>query len=391
MDTMPHIVVGITGCMASYKACELVRGFQKAHCTVEVMMTKSATQFVNPQTFRALTGKDVLLEVFNENAYTIPHISLAKNADLMLIAPCTANTLAKITHGIADNVLTSATLATTAPLAIAPSMNVHMFENTATQENLQTLRKRGVHIIEPESGYLACGEIGQGRLANTEDIVAASLAIINKKHDLKGKRILVTAGPTQEAIDPVRYITNHSSGKMGFACAEAAANRGAEVTLVSGPVSLATPASVKRIDVVSAQDMYNACLENTNYDLAIFAAAVGDMRPEYIAEQKLKKQQDNLDTLNLVENPDIIENFAQNSSACIVGFAAETQNLIEHAQEKLQKKHADIIVANNVNDGVFGSNTNKVSFISKQGTENLERMSKSDLADIIIDKAFKLA
>ncbi|MEY8562275.1 bifunctional phosphopantothenoylcysteine decarboxylase/phosphopantothenate--cysteine ligase CoaBC [Eggerthellaceae bacterium 3-80] len=388
------VVLGITGCIAAYKSAEIVRGLQKAGVRVKVVMTEHATHFVDPVTFRSLTHEKVAVGLFDDPSDPIHHISLAQEADVMLLAPCTANMLAKIANGIADDLLSTTVLATTAPLVIAPAMNVHMYENPATRYNIGKLQIRGVHFVEAGTGYLACGDIGKGRLADVEDIVSATLSMLGVKRDLAGKHVMITAGPTVEPIDPVRYITNRSSGKTGYAIARAAFARGADVTLISGPVALQAPEGVSMVYVQTADEMLAAAQEAfKSADIGIFAAAVADMKPARAADHKLKKgsDDDQLSGIELVENPDILETLAANKgSRVVVGFAAETDNVIENAQKKLISKHADVIVANQVGEGMaFGTDDNEVWFIDDEDTEGLPRMSKANLADAILSKSLE--
>lgn len=386
------VLLGVTGCIAVYKACEILRLLQKAGVRVKVVMTEHATHFVDPTTFRALTHEPVAVGLFDDPSDPIHHISLAQEADVFLIAPCTANVVAKIANGIADDLLTTTALATTAPIVIAPAANVHMYENPATRYNLGKLSIRGMRIVEAGSGYLACGDVGRGRLADIEDIVEATLEELGVTRDLVGRRVVVTAGPTIEPIDPVRYITNHSSGKMGYAIARAAAVRGAQVTLVSGPVSLGEPEGVKTVHVRTAREMLEACEGPFDQaDIAVFAAAVADMRPKDASDHKLKKgvADDQLATIELVENPDILATLAAHKgSTVVVGFAAETDHVIPNAERKLEKKRADFIVANQVGDGItFGKDDNAAWLVDAEGAEELPRMAKTRLADAILDKA----
>ncbi len=391
------VLLGVTGCIAAYKSCEILRGLQKAGVRVKVVMTEHATHFVDPTTFRALTHEPVAVGLFDDPSDPIHHISLAEEADAFLIAPCTANVMAKIANGIADDLLTTTALACTAPLIIAPAMNVHMYEAAATRYNYGKLEIRGARFIEAGEGYLACGDVGRGRLADIDDIVATTLEVLGHKRerDLQGTRVMVTAGPTIEPIDPVRYITNRSSGKMGYALARAAARRGAHVTLVSGPVALDCPDGVERVWVESAEDMLEAAQAAFDAcDLAFFAAAVADMRPEAASPIKLKKGRAGVDlsTIRLVENPDILATLAaRKTQQFVVGFAAETNDVVANAKIKLEKKHADLIVANLVGDGVaFGTDDNAASLVTRDGTEALGLMPKDDLASAIIDRAIDL-
>ena len=392
------VLLGVTGCIAAYKSCEIVRGLQKAGIRVKVVMTEHAAEFVGPTTFRALTREPVALGLFDAPADPIHHISLAQECNLFLIAPCTANVAAKIAHGIADDLLTTTALATRAPLVLAPAMNVGMYEAAATQENLETLRRRGVHLIDAAEGYQACGDVGKGRLEEPEVIVQRVLELLGEldagssKGDLAGKRVMITAGPTVEPIDTVRYLSNYSSGKMGYALAEAAVARGASVALVSGPVSLAVPEGVEVIRVKTACDMLSAAeAVFGEADIAIFSAAVADFRPEVSAGRKLKKGADaaELEAIRLVENPDILKTLAlgKRENQVVVGFAAETDDVIRNAQAKLASKNADIIVANLVGEGrAFGTDDNEASLVRAGEVLELPAMSKRDLADRILDE-----
>lgn len=391
------VLIGVTGCIAAYKSAEIVRALQKRGLRVKVVMTEHATHFVDPLTFRSLTHKPVAVGLFDDPSDPIHHISLAEEADLFLIAPCTANVAAKIAHGIADDLLTTTALACTAPLVIAPAMNVHMYEAAATQENLATLARRGAHIVEAGSGYLACGDVGRGRLAEIEDIVDCVLETLegDARRDLEGMRVLVTAGPTEEPIDPVRFITNRSSGKMGYAVAEAAAARGAKVTLVSGPVALDAPSGVDRVPVRTACEMLESASDPfERCDIAVFTAAVADMRPAAPVDHKLKKgssdDADLLSRIELVENPDILATLAaqKHDGQVVIGFAAETDDVVANAQRKLASKHADLIVANRVGEGVaFGTDDNQATFVLADGSDELPLMPKRELADRILDQA----
>jgi len=386
------VLLGVTGCIAAYKSAEIVRGLQKAGIRVKVVMTEHACEFVAPTTFRALTNEPVATRLFDEPEAPIHHISLAKEADLFLIAPCTANVMAKLAWGIADDILTTTALASTSPLLVAPAMNVQMYENAATKDNMVMLKERGVKFIEPDEGYLACGDVGKGRLADVDAIITYTLEVLGNKQDLVGKNVLITAGPTVEAIDPVRYISNNSSGKMGYALAKAALYRGAKVTLVSGPVFLPVPDGVMLVPVTSALEMLEAAQKYfAAADIAIFSAAVCDMRPLVCADKKLKKGGGSaaLQSIKMVENPDILATLAaeKTASQVVVGFAAETDAVIENGKKKLASKGADLIVANEVGKGkVFGKDLNKAWLISNDETLDLPEMSKFDLAHKILDK-----
>ncbi|MEG2851088.1 MAG: bifunctional phosphopantothenoylcysteine decarboxylase/phosphopantothenate--cysteine ligase CoaBC [Raoultibacter sp.] len=386
------VLLGVTGCIAAYKSAEIIRGLQKAGVRVKVVMTQNATHFVDPTTFRALTREPVSIGLFDDPNDPIHHISLAQEADLFLLAPCTANVMAKIACGIADDLLTTTALATKAPIVIAPAMNVNMYENTATRANMGTLFNRGAHFIEAGEGYLACGDTGRGRMADVSRIINEVLLQLKVGLDLADKQVMITAGPTIEPIDPVRYITNHSSGKTGYALAGAAARRGAQVTLISGPVMLAAPEGVHLVQVQTAREMFEACQEAfASTDIAIFSAAVSDMRPEVACDHKLKKRDGvgALSKLQLVENPDILAAMGKaKHHQVVVGFAAETDDVIENAREKLLKKNADMIVANEVGENKgFGTDDNKVCFVTPETVVDLPVMPKNELADVILDKS----
>lgn len=392
------VVLGISGCIAAYKACQIVRDFQKAGVRVKVVMTEHATHFVDPLTFRSLTHEPVAVGLFDDPTDPIHHISLADEADLMVLAPCTANLIAKVAHGIADDLLSTTVLATTAPILVSPAMNVHMYEAAATQENMATLKRRGFHFIEADDGYLACGYVGKGRLPEPSAIVEKALHLLNEcdpiPQDLAGKRVLITAGPTIEPIDPVRYITNRSSGKFGYAIASAAASRGARVSLVSGPVALAEPAGVEVIHVETAREMLEACRSVfPTADIAICAAAVADMRPAHAADRKLKKgiNDEELSAIKLTENPDILATLgASKDRQVVVGFAAETNDVIENAKKKLSKKNACMIVANEVgSDKAFGKDDDEIWLVRADETVHIGPALKTELAHAILDEAAK--
>ena len=392
----PLVLLGVTGCIAAYKSCEVLRGLQKAGVRVKVVMTKNACEFVGPTTFRALTHEPVAIDTFGDGpGDPIHHVSLAEECDLFLIAPCTANVLAKMAAGIADDLLSTTALACTAPIAVAPAMNVHMYEASATQHNIQVLASRGVRFIEPGEGYLACGDVGRGRLADPADIVASVLHMLEREKDLEGRHVVVTAGPTIEPIDAVRFISNPSTGKMGFAIAEAALERGAVVTLVTGPVSLVDVPGAKMVRVGTACEMKAAVDEAfPSADIAIFSAAVSDFRPRTVSDRKLKKGADDdaLVHIELVENPDILASCgaAKREGQVVVGFAAETNDVVGNARSKLSRKKADFIVANDVSSGRgFGADSDEVAFVSASGEEHLPEMGKRELADRILDKALE--
>ena len=385
------IVVGVTGGIAAYKAVEVVSRLRKAGAEVHVMMTREATEFVTELTFREISGHPVAQDMWAKvQEYKVEHIALATLADLMLIVPATANVLAKAATGIADDLLTSTILATKAPLFFAPAMNTGMYENPATKANISVLKDRGIHIIEPASGYLACGVEGKGRLPEPAEIVQEVLDYFSETQSLQGKKILVTAGGTEEALDPVRFLGNRSTGRMGYAIAEAAVRRGAEVVLVSGPTSIPVPAGVRAIKVRSAREMEQAVLsEYDSVDAVIKSAAVADYRPKEISSQKIKKSDGEL-TLTLVSNPDILYELGQRKKhQVLVGFAAETNDLETYARKKLEKKNLDFIVANDVSakDAGFGTDTNRVQIFYRDGREESQPlMSKAKLAGLILDR-----
>lgn len=394
------VLIGVSGGIAAYKSCEVLRGLQKAGVRVKVMMTEHATHFVDPLTFRSLTHEPVAVGLFDDPSDPIHHISLAEEADAVVLAPCTANVMAKVAHGIADDLFSTTVLATTAPVVVAPAMNVHMYENPATQANMQTLKARGFRFVEADDGYLACGDVGKGRLADPEHIVSYVLDVLNgtssqPQRDLAGKRVMVTAGPTVEPIDPVRYLTNRSSGKFGYALATAAAQRGAEVTLISGPVALPAPAGVEMRYVESARDMLAAAEEAFgNADIALFAAAVADMRPANPTDKKLKKGKNDaeLSAIQLTENPDILATLGhKKQNQVVIGFAAETNDVIPNAQKKLAKKGADMIVANEVGaNKTFGKDDDEIWLVTDGGAEHVDPAPKTELAHTILDKAIAL-
>jgi phosphopantothenoylcysteine decarboxylase/phosphopantothenate--cysteine ligase len=398
-----HIILGVTGGIAAYKTAWLVREFVKAGADVQVVMTRSATQFVTPLTLATLSQREVIVEMFpaNPDQATMQwtkHIDLALWADVMLIAPATANTIAKIANGFADDFLSTLVLALRCPLAVAPSMDVDMYLNDTTQRNIDALNETGCFIIEPETGELASGLSGPGRLPEIERLVTLVEGILDKSYqDLKGRRVLVTAGPTREPIDPVRYLGNRSSGKMGFAIATAAAQRGAEVTLISGPVALKTPRNVRRIDVQTTCEMQEAAhAEFKLANVVIMAAAVADYAPSTPAEQKLKREAQTSDTftLSLKKNPDILKSLGeQKTMQVLVGFALETNDGVENAQKKLKSKNLDAIVLNNVNEegAGFETDTNIVTVITADGKiEQLPKMSKFDVANEILNRIVPL-
>jgi phosphopantothenoylcysteine decarboxylase/phosphopantothenate--cysteine ligase len=395
-----RITLGVTGGVAAYKAAELVRRLQQDGFTVQVVMTRSAREFVTPLTFAALSGQKVITDLFAESGAeanlesAIEHIAVAQRTDLLLVAPATADVIAKFARGIADDFLTTLHLASTAPVVLAPAMNVNMWNHPATQKNLEMLRARGVHIVQPDEGYLACGMTGPGRLAGQEAIVAAVHEALKLHRDLSGETILVTAGPTCEDIDPVRYITNRSSGKMGYAVAESAVRRGARVVLISGPTSLDVPSGVECVNVRTALEMHQAVKQHFGKaSVGIFAAAVADYRIAEPAEQKIKRSKEALE-IRLEPNPDILASVAAEKGArLVVGFAAETNRVAENARKKLAAKNADLIVANDVTaEGAgFDLDTNVVTLFARDGRDlPLPKMTKREVADRILDEVVRL-
>jgi phosphopantothenoylcysteine decarboxylase/phosphopantothenate--cysteine ligase len=396
-----RITLGVSGGVAAYKAAELVRLLQQDGFTVQVVMTRGAREFITPLTFAALSGQKVITDLFEKSPTgeanvdsAIEHIAVAQRTDLLLVAPATADVLAKFARGIADDFLTTLYLATIAPVIVAPAMNVNMWNHAATQENVEKLRARGVKVVNPDEGYLACGMTGAGRLAGQQEIVAAVRETLHAQKDLLGEIIVITAGPTREDLDPVRYITNRSSGKMGYAVAEAAARRGARVTLVSGPVTLEPPAGVEHIAVRTAEEMRHAIVERLPVStIAIFAAAVADYRPAETQTEKIKRNKHPL-TIRLEPTPDILAEAANTKGVrLIVGFAAETDHVAENARKKLASKNADLIVANDVTaEGAgFDHDTNIVSLFSRDGRDlALPKLSKSEIAQRILDEVLRL-
>jgi phosphopantothenoylcysteine decarboxylase/phosphopantothenate--cysteine ligase len=398
------VALGVTGCIAAYKAVEVLRGLQKRGADVRVVMTRHATEFVTPLTFQSLSGFPVITEMFAPtDDPEIKHIQLAQAIDLLLVAPATANTLAKFANGIADDFLSTLYISTTSPIAVAPAMNVEMWAHAATRDNVRRLRERGVHFIDPEEGYLACKTVGAGRLADPGEIVQRCFEIIGPRepnqmskevaNSLHGERVLITAGPTQEAIDPVRFLTNRSSGKMGYAVAEAALARGASVTLITGPVSISPPTGARTIRVRSAAEMYNAVAEHLKEStMVVMAAAVSDYRPVTAHQHKIKKNGSAL-RIELEQTDDILASAAREpGSRVVIGFAAETENVIEGAKKKLADKGADLIVANDVSasDAGFDVDNNRIALVSSAGVIELPLLSKLEAASRIIDAAIKI-
>lgn len=389
------IVLGVSGSIAAYKAASLASMLVKAGAKVQVIMTRNATNIINPITFETLTGNKCLVDTFDRNfQYEVEHISIAKKADAFIIAPATANVIAKVANGLADDMLTTTFLACTCPKLISPAMNTQMLNNPVTQDNIKKCASYGIKIIQSESGRLACGDTGSGKLPEPEMLFAHLEQTVGYPKDLAGKKVLVTAGPTREALDPVRYITNHSSGKMGYAIAKVASARGAEVTLVSGQVNLLPPPGVEFISVVSAADMAEAVISRfPQTDIVIKAAAVADYRPKYVSDQKIKKKDDDL-SIQLERTQDILKYLGENKKPgqIVCGFSMETENLVENSRAKLKKKNVDMIVANSlkVSGAGFGGDTNVVTLITKDGEKELPLMSKDEVADSILNELGKI-
>lgn len=378
------VLLCVTGCIAAYKSCEIARALQKAGVRVKVCMTEHATSFVGPTTFRALTREEVAVDLFDNPSDPIHHISLAKEPDVVLVAPATANVVAKVAHGQADDLLTTTVLATDAPVVVAPAMNVGMWQAEATQKNIATLEQRGFDIVRPATGYLACGDTGEGKLADVDDIVARTLVALKTSQALAGERVLITAGGTREAIDPVRYIGNRSSGKMGHALARAARAMGAEVTLVTASTQLSIPFGVEGVRVESAAQMLDAVSQRFDAcTMLICAAAVADYAPAHPAPHKLSKADGELTHIDLVKTADILAEMSRvKGNRVVIGFAAETNDLVRRARAKLERKGCDAIVANDVSraESTFGSDTNAVTWVSSQGVEELPCTGKQALA-----------
>lgn len=390
------VLLGVTGGIAAYKAAALASALVKQHAAVEVVMTENATKFVTPLTFEQLTGRRTMVDTFDRNfSHQVEHISLAERTDLVIVAPATANVCAKLAHGLADDMLTTTILACRCPKLIAPAMNTNMYENPVTQDNLETLRRYGWEVIEPASGRLACGAVGKGKMPEPEDLVQHILRHLALSKDMAGKKVLVTAGPTQEALDPVRYLTNHSTGKMGYALAKMAMLRGADVTLISGPTAITPPPFVQVVDVVSAQDMFEAVAENApKADFVFKAAAVADYTPDSFSDDKIKKQEGDM-VIPLKRTQDILGHLGQNRKPgqIICGFSMETRDLLENSRKKLEKKNVDMICANNlkVAGAGFGVDTNVMTLITADAVTELPLQSKEMVACAILDRALELA
>ncbi|RKI80354.1 bifunctional phosphopantothenoylcysteine decarboxylase/phosphopantothenate--cysteine ligase CoaBC [bacterium 1xD42-87] len=389
-----HIVLGVTGSIAAYKIASLASMLVKKQADVTVIMTKNATNFINPITFESLTGNRCLVDTFDRNfEFQVEHVSLAKQTDVFLVAPASANVIAKAAHGIADDMLTTTLLACRCPKIFAPAMNTRMYENPIVQDNISTLKDYGMEVVTPASGYLACGDTGEGKMPEPEVLYEAVLRALTPK-DLSGRKVLVTAGPTQEKLDPVRYISNHSTGKMGYAVAAAAVRRGADVTLVSGKVELTPPMGVQVVPVVSAADMAQAVkAAASEQDIIIKAAAVADYRPRVTADEKLKKKDEEL-SVELERTEDILAWLGAHRRAgqILCGFSMETEHLLENSRVKLEKKKIDMIVANNLKqEGAgFGTDTNVVTLITKEKTEEFPMLSKEEVADRLLDRILVL-
>ncbi len=395
MLTGKTIVLGVTGSIAAYKTANLASMLVKLGADVHVIMTQNATKFITPMTFETLTDNKCIADTFDRNfSFDVKHVSLAKKGDLFMVAPCTANVIGKLAAGICDDMLTTTLLATKAPIILAPAMNTGMWENPILQDNIQRLQRYGYHFVEPAVGRLACGDVGSGKMPAEELLLEHILLHVAKEKDLQGRRMLITAGPTQESIDPVRYITNHSSGKMGYALAKMAALRGAEVTLVSGPVSIKPFAGINVIDVKSAQEMFDAVsTRSAEQDVIIMCSAVADYTPATYSEQKVKKHEGDM-TIDLKRTNDILGYLGQHKpeGQLLVGFSMETENLIENSRAKLTKKNADFICANSISSDKtgFAVDTNKVTLISQTETVELPLCSKEETADKILDYVIKV-
>ena len=389
------VVLGVTGSIAAYKIANLASMLVKLHADVNVIMTKNATNFINPITFETLTSNKCLVDTFDRNfQFNVEHVALAKRADIFMVAPASANVIGKIANGIADDMLTTTIMACKAPKYIAPAMNTNMFENEIVQDNLKKLQKYGYEIITPATGYLACGDTGSGKLPSEETLLSYIMKELHYEKDMTGKKVVVTAGPTMEAIDPVRFISNHSTGKMGYAIAKCAMERGADVTLISGQTAIEKPGFVKVIDVVSAKDMFEAVKQETeDADFIIKSAAVADYTPVTVADEKIKKSDDDM-SISLARTTDILkflgEHKKPNQKLC--GFAMETKDMLENATKKLTAKNADMIVANNlkVAGAGFGTDTNVVTLIKKDGVKELPILSKDEVAKAILDELLQL-
>ena len=389
------MLLGVTGSIAAYKIASLASALKKLHADVHVLMTQNATNFINPITFESLTGNKCLVDTFDRNfQFQVEHVSIAKKADVVMIAPASANVIGKLAHGIADDMLTTTAMACKCKKYISPAMNTNMFENPIVQDNLKTLEHYGYEVIQPASGYLACGDTGAGKMPEPETLLAYIEKEIAREKDLQGKKILVTAGPTQEAIDPVRYITNHSSGKMGYAIAKAAMLRGAEVTLVSGRTAIEAPLFVNVVPIVTAKDMFEAVTGISNeQDIIIKAAAVADYRPAVVSSEKVKKKEGQM-SIELERTDDILKYLGENKreGQFLCGFSMETQNMISNSRAKLERKNLDMVAANNVKEAGAGfqGDTNVLTRITQKEETSLPLMSKEDAANKLLDKILEL-
>ena len=392
------VVLGVTGSIAAYKIANLASSLVKLHADVHVIMTNNAANFINPIAFETLTKNKCMIDTFDRDfIFNVAHVSIADKADVMLIAPASANIIAKMAHGIADDMLSTTYLAMKCPVIVSPAMNVNMFTNQVVQDNIKTLEKYGVTVIPPDNGYLACGYTGTGKMPSEQVLLDYILREIAKEKDLAGKKVLVTAGPTRESIDPVRFITNHSTGKMGYAVARQAMLRGAEVTLVSGPVSIAPPPFTKLVSVQSAQDMFEAVSENySDMDIIIKTAAVADYTPVSTAAEKIKKSDGDTDmAIPMKRTTDILKGLGEHKRVgqILCGFSMETENMLENSREKLSRKNADLIAANSLRDegSGFGTDTNHLVLIKKDGVTDLPLLSKADAADRLLDELLALS
>ncbi len=389
------VVLAVSGSIAAYKIASLASTLKKLHANVQVLMTQNAVNFINPITFESLTGNKCLVDTFDRNfQYSVEHVALAKQADVVLVAPASANVIGKIAHGIADDMLTTTVMACRCKKIIAPAMNTNMFENPILQDNLKILEHYGYEVISPAVGYLACGDTGAGKMPEPELLLQYILREIAYEKDMQDKRVLVTAGPTQESIDPVRYITNHSTGKMGYAIAKMCMLRGADVTLVSGPTAIEKPEFVDVVDVVTAKEMYDEVTQRAkDQDIIIKAAAVADYRPKTVSSEKMKKKEDDL-SLSMERTDDILKFLGEHKKEhqFLCGFSMETENMLENSRRKLEKKHLDMIVANNlkVEGAGFAGDTNVVTIITSQGEVSLGKMTKEETALKILDEILKV-
>lgn len=396
MLTGKTVVLGISGSIAAYKIAYLASALKKLHADVEVIMTENATQFITPVTFESLTGNKCLVDTFDRNfKFSVEHVALAKRVDIFMLAPATANVIAKVAHGLADDMLTTTFLACKCPKYISPAMNTQMFENPITQDNLKICQSYDMHVIQPACGYLACGDTGAGKMPEPEELLDHIIHEIAYPKNLTGKKILVTAGPTREALDPVRFLTNHSTGKMGYAIARVAAARGAEVTLVTGPTEIKKPGFVKVVPIESAREMYEAVTAaSEEQDAIIKAAAVADYRPAHVSDEKIKKKDGDELSIPVERTDDILAYLGSHKKPgqFLCGFSMETEHMLENSRKKLEKKNLDMIVANNlkVAGAGFGTDTNIVTLITKAGERQLEKMSKEQVADKLLDAIFQL-